>query len=131
MDDGFSLSSLAGKTLSLSQACGASTNTFSFTFASDGSYSLSGTICSVKQQNSLAVNARNVTNVSLSSGTASNVSNVTGLVRLVPTGYTHSSGEKTMLLGRSVDGTQYYFSLSDNASPGQLAGGFLKKVSLN
>ena len=131
MDDGFSLSSLAGKTLSLSQACGTSTNTFSLTFASNGSYSLSGTICSVKQQNSLAVNARNVTNVSISSGTAGNVSDFTGLVRLVPTGYAHSSGEKTMLLGRSVDGTQYYFSISDNASPGQLAGGFLKKVSLN
>jgi hypothetical protein len=130
IDTSLGVSTLSGKTLSFTQRCGASNNSFSIAVAIDASYTVTGTICSIKQQDSTAVNARTETNIVIANGGAVDASNIAGVVRFLPTGYTHAAGQLVFALAKSVDGSRYYFTLSDGGSPGQLAGG-LVKATLN
>ncbi len=134
IDTNFTSSSLKGKTLKVAQICGSAINQISITTDASGNFSISGTICSIKQQNYFnAVNVRNVSNPTVANGTMADVSDFPNLVRLTPSGYNASMRAAlapTMLLSRSVDGLMYYFNLSDGGSPGQLAGGLLPLISL-
>lgn len=134
LDTNFTSSSLKGKTLKVAQICGSAINQISITTDASGNFSISGTICSIKQQNYFnAVNVRNVSNPTVANGTMADVSDFPNLVRLTPSGYNASMRAAlapTMLLSRSVDGLMYYFNLSDGGSPGQLAGGLLPLISL-
>lgn len=134
LDTNFSASNLKGKTLKLAQICDNTINQISITTDISGSFSITGTICSIKQQNYFnAVNTRNVSNPTVANGNIEDVTDFSGLMRLKPAGYNAAMREghaPTMLLSRSVDGLVYYFNISDGNSPGQLAGGLLNLISL-
>lgn len=134
LDESFTASNLKGKTLKLAQICGNTINQISITTDAGGNFAISGTICSIKQQNYYsAINARNVTNPTVANGDIEDVPDFPSLVRLKPTGYNatmRTTYAPTMLLSRSVDGLVYYFNISDGSSPGQLAGGLLNLISL-
>jgi hypothetical protein len=133
IDQNFSTNSLKGKTLNLTQSCGAASNNVSIVFDIAGNYSVSGNICSMRQQG-LTTNSRNINNPNLPSGITENVSGFPGLLRLTPSNYnsiTRAQFMPTMLIAKSIDGNQVYFSMSDGGSPGQLAGGFMKLESIN
>lgn len=133
IDQSFSVNSLKGKTVNLNQSCGASINNISIIFDNSGNYSVVGNICSMRQQG-LTTNSRNINNPVLPSGTSENVSGFPGLLRLIPSNYntiTRAQFMPTMLMAKSLDGNQVYFSMSDGGSPGQLAGGFMKLESIN
>lgn len=134
IDTNFTASDLKGKTLKVAQICGGNINQVSITTDASGNFSISGTICSIKQQNYFkATNTRNVSNPTVANGTMADVSDFPNLVRLIPAGYNttmRAAFAPTMLLSRSVDGLVYYFNISDGYSPGQLAGGLLNLISL-
>jgi uncharacterized protein YlzI (FlbEa/FlbD family) len=134
LDTTFSITSLKGKTLSLEQSCGNVTNQIAISTDSSGNFSIAGNICSIRQQGYFnANNVRNVNNPTVANGTIADVSDFTSLIRFTPAGYNsvmREANAPTMLLSRSKDGAVYYFNISDGGSPGELAGGFLKFVSL-
>jgi hypothetical protein len=134
MDANFSTSNLIGKTLTVTQSCGASKNTITIVVDSNGNFHIGGNVCSIMQQGFYgANNYRNKTNPTVADGTIGAVSSFDGLVRFVPAGYNaiaRSAFAPTMLLGRAIDNKTYYFSLSDGGTPGELAGGLLKFISL-
>ena len=134
LDTNFTAANLKGKTLKVAQICGSAINQISITSDASGKFSISGTICSIKQQNYFnAVNVRNVSNPTVANGTMADVSDFPSLVRLIPSDYNatmRAAFAPTMLLSRSVDGLVYYFNISDGNSPGQLAGGSLNLISL-
>ena len=134
LDTNFTTFHLKGKTLKVAQICGSVINQISITTDASGNFSISGAICSIKQQNYFnAVNARNVSNPTVANGTMVDVPDFSNLVRLTPEGYNptmRAAYAPSMLLSRSVDGLVYYFNISDGGSPGQLAGGLLNLISL-
>lgn len=134
IDPTFGISTLKGKTLTLLQACGSTTNTIDVTVDATGNYSVNGTICSIRQQGFYgSSNTRNVTNPNIANGLVNNVTNFPGLIRFTPSGYNaaaRAAQTPTMLLSKSIDGSKYYFNLSDGGTPGELAGGILKFSTL-
>ena len=134
IDTNFTATSLKGKTLKVAQICDGNINQVTITTDASGNFSISGTICSIRQQNYVnAINTRNVSNPTVANGTMADVTDFPNLVRLIPAGYNatmRAAYAPTMLLSRSVDGLVYYFNISDGNSPGQLAGGLLNFVSV-
>lgn len=133
LNNNFNVLSLMGKVITAKQSCGAATNTIYMSFDINGNYSITGNICSLKQQG-LTVNVRDITNPAMPNGSAVDVQGFSGLIRLTPTGYdavARAAHTPIMLLGKSITDGQIYFSMSDGGSPGLLAGGFMKLESIN
>ncbi|WP_146186308.1 hypothetical protein [Limnohabitans sp. WS1] len=129
----FTASSLRGKVITAKQSCGLNTNSIVISIDSSGNYSITGTICSLKQQG-FTLNVRDILNPTVSNGAVADVVGFSGLIRLTPTGYdsvARAAKTPLMLLGKSLTENQLYFSISDGGAPGLLAGGFMKLESIN